>query len=100
MTKAYKIIIIGESGIGKSSLLLQYVDNTFSEQHNMTIGVDFKFKQIKIDDKYISLNIWDTAGQERFRVITSSYYRGAHGVLIVYDVSNDTTFKNIKFWLV
>jgi len=95
----FKILLIGDSGVGKSWLLNRFTDNIFTENYISTIGVDFKIKTVEIDGKTIKLQIWDTAGQERFRVITSAYYRGAHGVLIVYDLSNDTTFKNIKFWL-
>ena len=95
----FKILLVGDSGVGKSCLLNRFTDNIFTENYISTIGVDFKIRTVEIDGKTIKLQIWDTAGQERFRVITSAYYRGAHGVLIVYDLSNDTTFKNIKFWL-
>jgi len=95
----FKILLIGDSGVGKSSILNRYVDNTYLENNMSTIGVDFKIKTINIDDKLIKLQLWDTAGQERFRVITSSYYRGVHGIIIVYDVTNEESFKNVDFWL-
>jgi len=91
--------VIGDSSVGKSSLLLRFTENSFSSSFLATIGVDFKLKSIVVDDIAVKLQIWDTAGQERFRNITRSYYRGAHGIMIVYDVTNEQTFKNIDFWL-
>ncbi|KAH7637750.1 ras-related protein Rab-35 [Dermatophagoides farinae] len=95
----FKLLIIGDSGVGKSSLLLRFADNTFSGTYISTIGVDFKIRTIEIDNERVKLQIWDTAGQERFRTITSTYYRGAHGVIIVYDVTNGDSFHNISRWL-
>ncbi|XP_955461.1 small GTP-binding protein Rab1, putative [Theileria annulata] len=96
----FKIIVIGDSGTGKSSLLLRFADNTYSESYMSTIGVDFKIKTVKIDNTTIKLQIWDTAGQERFRTITSTYYRGAHGIICVYDVTNKLSFDHItETWL-
>ncbi|KAK4336814.1 hypothetical protein RND71_043693 [Anisodus tanguticus] len=95
----FKLLIIGDSGVGKSSLLLRFGDNTFNGSYITTIGVDFKIKTIEIDGEKIKLQIWDTAGQERFRTITSTYYRGTHGVIVVYDVTKPETFINIKRWL-
>eukprot|EP01119_Soliformovum_irregulare_P009435 TRINITY_DN22753_c0_g1_i1.p1 TRINITY_DN22753_c0_g1~~TRINITY_DN22753_c0_g1_i1.p1 ORF type:complete len:205 (+),score=30.04 TRINITY_DN22753_c0_g1_i1:43-657(+) len=94
-----KILMVGESGAGKSSLLLRYTDNTFSEEFASTIGVDFKFKQLWFDGKKIRLQLWDTAGQERFQTVTASFYRGAHGVMLVYDLTNYPTFRNVDRWL-
>ena len=95
----YKILIIGDSGVGKSSILLRFTDNIFTESFISTIGVDFKVKTISIDNKIIKLQIWDTAGQERFKTITSSYYRGGHGIIIVFDLTNRVSFENISMWL-
>jgi len=95
----FKILVIGDSSVGKSSLLLRFADNSFSSNFLATIGVDFKLKSINVGDVSVKLQIWDTAGQERFRNITRSYYRGAHGIMIVYDVTNEQSFNNIDFWL-
>ena len=95
----FKILIIGDSGVGKSSLMNRFVDQNYSSEFNATIGVDFKVHTIKIDDKLIKLQIWDTAGQERFRTVTNTYYRGAHGVLVVYDTTNHYSFNNVTEWL-
>jgi len=94
-----KILIIGESGVGKSSLLLRFVDDTFDNDIGATIGVDFKVKTIDIDGNRMKLALWDTAGQERFRTLTPSYYRGAQGVIFVYDVSTRQTFDKLNEWL-
>uniref|UniRef100_A0AC35TJI3 Ras-related protein Rab-35 n=1 Tax=Rhabditophanes sp. KR3021 TaxID=114890 RepID=A0AC35TJI3_9BILA len=95
----FKLLIIGDSGVGKSSLLLRFADNTFSPNYITTIGVDFKIRTIVVNGQKIKLQIWDTAGQERFRTITSTYYRGTHGVVVVYDVSSGESFSNVKRWL-
>ncbi|EEB13443.1 GTP-binding nuclear protein RAN1, putative [Pediculus humanus corporis] len=87
------------NSVGKSSLLVRFADNTFSGNYITTIGVDFKIKTVTIDDKRVKLQIWDTAGQERFRTITSTYYRGTHGVIVVYDVTNGESFANVKRWI-
>ncbi|KAH0830398.1 P-loop containing nucleoside triphosphate hydrolase protein [Lanmaoa asiatica] len=105
----FKLLLIGDSGVGKSCLLLRFADDTYTESYISTIGVDFKIRTIELEGKTVKLQIWDTAGQERFRTITSSYYRGAHGIIVVYDVTdngkadpsllNDDTFTNVKQWL-
>jgi len=95
----FKILMVGDSGVGKSSLLLRFTDDTFSENFISTIGVDFKIRTVNIDGKVVKMQIWDTAGQERFRTITSSYYRGAHGVILVYDVTDQVSFNNARQWL-
>jgi len=95
----FKLLLIGDSGVGKSCLLLRFADDTYTESHISTIGVDFKIRTIQLDGKTIKLQIWDTAGQERFRTITSSYYRGAHGIIVVYDTTDGETFEHVKTWL-
>lgn len=94
-----KILIIGESGVGKSSLLLRFTDDLFDPQLSATIGVDFKVKNLTVDGNKTKLAIWDTAGQERFRTLTPSYYRGAQGAILVYDVASRDTFKKLDLWL-
>ncbi|GMM41293.1 hypothetical protein FOG51_02175 [Hanseniaspora uvarum] len=96
----FKLLLIGDSGVGKSCLLLRFADNSYNSDYISTIGVDFKIKTLKLDnDKIVKLQIWDTAGQERFRTITSSYYRGAHGIIVVYDVTDLESFNNLNNWL-
>ena len=105
----FKLLLIGDSGVGKSSLLMRFCEKTFSPTFITTIGIDFKVKTITIkDDNYpddktknriIKLQIWDTAGQERFRTITTAYYRGAMGVLLVYDVTDKQSFNHIRNWI-
>eukprot|EP01114_Cavostelium_apophysatum_P016686 TRINITY_DN479_c0_g1_i1.p1 TRINITY_DN479_c0_g1~~TRINITY_DN479_c0_g1_i1.p1 ORF type:complete len:652 (-),score=239.59 TRINITY_DN479_c0_g1_i1:843-2798(-) len=95
----FKILLIGDSGVGKSCLLLRFADNSyFTESYISTIGVDFKIRTIELGGKTVKLQIWDTTGQERFRTITSSYYRGAHGILVVYDTTDQVSFNNVKQW--
>ncbi|KAK9158657.1 hypothetical protein Scep_005231 [Stephania cephalantha] len=92
---SFKILLIGDSGVGKSSLLISFISNSV-EDLSPTIGVDFKIKQLTVGGKRLKLTIWDTAGQERFRTVTSSYYRGAHGIVLVYDVTRRETFTNLS----
>ena len=95
----FKLIIIGDSGIGKSCLLNRFADDAYTDSYISTIGVDFKIRTLEIDGRVVKLQIWDTAGQERFRTITSSYYRGAHGIMLVYDITNPESFTNLNQWL-
>eukprot|EP01090_Pellita_catalonica_P008352 TRINITY_DN19119_c0_g1_i1.p1 TRINITY_DN19119_c0_g1~~TRINITY_DN19119_c0_g1_i1.p1 ORF type:complete len:223 (+),score=37.73 TRINITY_DN19119_c0_g1_i1:88-669(+) len=95
----FKILMIGDSGVGKSCILLQFTDGVFSDNFLSTLGVDFKSKIVSVDGNTIKLQIWDTAGQERFRTITNSYYKGADGVVVVYDLTDRGTFDNVKYWL-
>ncbi|AYV78041.1 MAG: P-loop containing nucleoside triphosphate hydrolase [Edafosvirus sp.] len=95
----FKIIIVGDSSIGKSSLMKRFVDNKFDGKYDITIGVDFGYKKIQIDDKQINIQIWDTAGQEVFRSLTKAYYKNAYGALLCFDVTNRKTFDQIDKWL-
>eukprot|EP00002_Diphylleia_rotans_P008046 TRINITY_DN1773_c0_g1_i4.p1 TRINITY_DN1773_c0_g1~~TRINITY_DN1773_c0_g1_i4.p1 ORF type:complete len:182 (+),score=38.40 TRINITY_DN1773_c0_g1_i4:49-594(+) len=94
----FKVLIIGDSGTGKSCLMTRFVDDTYSDHFISTIGVDFKIKTLSLQEKVIKLQIWDTAGQDRFRAITQSYYHGAHGILVVYDVTNKPSFDHLQYW--
>ena len=94
-----KLLILGDSAVGKTSMLLKYTDNFFPESHLATIGIEFKTKEIKFNDYLIHYKIWDTAGQERFRAITKSYFRGSNGVIFMYDITKKETFKNVKDWI-
>merc|ERR1712086_205042 len=94
-----KLLLIGDSGVGKSCLLCRYSDDVFNSNFITTIGIDFKIRTIELDGAKIKLQIWDTAGQERFRTITQAYYRGAMGILLVYDVTDDKSFNNIRTWM-
>ncbi|EQC36174.1 rab family, other [Saprolegnia diclina VS20] len=95
----FKLLLVGDAGVGKSSMLLRFTEDTFDDHLQSTIGVDFKVKMMQVDGKRIKMTIWDTAGQERFRTLTSSYYRGAQGVILVYDVARKETFENLGTWL-
>lgn len=98
----FKYIIIGDTGVGKSCLLLQFTDKRFTERHDLTIGVEFGARMVELPGRGVTLKlqIWDTAGQESFRSITRSYYRGAAAALLVYDITRRDTFASIKKWLV
>lgn len=95
----FKLLLVGDSGVGKSSLLLRFTTDRFDPEQGSTIGVDFKLKLMDSAGKRLKLTIWDTAGQERFRTLTSSYYRGAHGIILVYDVTKPETLTSIDEWL-
>ncbi|XP_031103735.1 ras-related protein RABE1e-like [Ipomoea triloba] len=94
-----KLLLIGDSGVGKSCLLLRFSEDSFTQSYITTIGIDFKVRTIELDGKRMKLQIWDTAGQERFRTITTAYYRGAMGILLVYDVTDESSFDNIRNWM-
>ncbi|KAI0738018.1 GTP-binding protein ypt1 [Daedaleopsis nitida] len=95
----FKLLLIGDSGVGKSCLLLRFAEDSFTDSYLSTIGVDFKIRTIELEGKTVKLQIWDTAGQERFRTIAAAYYRGAHGIIMVYDVTEAETFSNVKGWM-
>ncbi|KAK7395472.1 hypothetical protein VNO78_16031 [Psophocarpus tetragonolobus] len=95
----FKVVLIGDSAVGKSNLLSRFARNEFDSNSKATIGVEFQTQVVEIDGKEIKAQIWDTAGQERFRAVTSAYYRGAVGALVVYDISRRCTFHSIKRWL-
>jgi Ras-related protein Rab-1A len=96
----YKILMLGDSGSGKTSILIRYTTDTFTSIFMTTsVSIDLKIKTIKIQDKILKLQIWDTAGQERFRSITESYYRGAYAIVLLYDITNRQSFLNIKNWM-
>jgi len=95
----FKVVLIGDSGVGKSNLLSRFTRNEFNLDSKSTIGVEFATKSIKVEAKTVKAQIWDTAGQERYRAITSAYYRGAVGALLVYDISKQVTFENVERWL-
>jgi Ras-related protein Rab-1A len=94
-----KILLCGDSSVGKTSLLLKYTDNYFPELHISTIGVEYKIKELNINGRKVILRIWDTSGQERYRSITQNFYRNANGILFVFDLTNKVTFDNVKNWL-
>ena len=95
----FKYLIIGNSGVGKSCLLIRFTDDKYEEGYVTTIGVDFKIKTLIIEGKSVKLQIWDTAGQERFRNIVSSYYKGAHGIMMVYDITDLESFGYLDSWI-
>jgi small GTP-binding protein len=94
----FKVVIIGDAGVGKTALLSQVVDSQFDLSYTSTIGVDFKSTCLDVNGKCVKLNMWDAAGQERFRTLTSSYYRNAHGIVIVYSVNHRPSFHSIQTW--
>lgn len=95
----FKVVLVGNSCVGKSSIVIRYADDEFSEVFLATIGVDFRFKSLPLDGNKVKLQIWDTAGHERFRTITSSYYRGAHALMIVFDITDKQSFQDaVNYW--
>jgi small GTP-binding protein len=96
----FKILILGDPAVGKSCFLVRYADNVFTEAYMSTIGMDYKFKNVELDDgNTIRLQIWDTAGQERFRTITKNLYKGAAGIVLIYDITMRKTFENVRKWI-
>ncbi|KAG8431888.1 hypothetical protein GDO86_019575 [Hymenochirus boettgeri] len=103
MAKAYdhlfKLLLIGDSGVGKTCLVVRFSEDSFNTTYISTIGIDFKIRTTEIDGKKIKLQVWDTAGQERFKTITTAYYRGAMGIILVYDITDTRSFENIQNWM-
>jgi len=95
----FKILLLGSQGVGKSSLLSRFADNEFLESMRATVGVDCKIRTVELEDKTIKLQLWDTAGQERFKTVTKAFFRGAHGVIFVYDITEKKTFEQLEYWL-
>ncbi|KAJ7564970.1 hypothetical protein O6H91_02G042100 [Diphasiastrum complanatum] len=94
-----KLLLIGDSGVGKSCLLLRFSDDSFATSFVTTIGIDFKIRTVELEGKRVKFQVWDTAGQARFRAITNAYYRGANGIVLVYDVTDESSFANIRNWI-
>lgn len=98
--KIYKILLLGDSSVGKTCFLLRYTDNTFQEIYMSTIGLDYRLKTIQLQKgEKVKAQIWDTAGQDRFRAITKNYYKGANGIILIYDITNIKTFEGVKNWI-
>ncbi|EQB60164.1 ras small gtpases ric1 [Vairimorpha apis BRL 01] len=95
----FKFILIGASGVGKTCLMNRFTDEIYENEQQYTIGVDFKIKTILLDGLEVKIHIWDTAGQEKFRAIISNYYRGAHGILVVFDMTNKESFMSLNDWI-
>ena len=96
----YKVLLLGDSSVGKTCFLLRYCDKSFQDAHLSTMGLDYRLKTMTLKSgKNIKLQIWDTAGQDRFRAITKNYYKGANGIILIYDVTNAQTFENVKNWI-
>ena len=94
-----RLLLLGDSAVGKSSLLLRFCEDRFESNFVITIGVDYKVRTLQLDGKLLRLQVWDTAGQERFRTITPAYYRRAMGVLVIFDITNRKSFENVEYWL-
>ncbi|KAM6919880.1 ras-related protein Rab-8A-like [Lycodopsis pacificus] len=95
----FKLLLLGDSGVGKTCVLFRFIEDAFNSTFIGTVGLDFKIRTIELDGKKIKLQMWDTAGPERFRTITTAYYRGAVGIMLVYDITCEQTFENIKNWI-
>jgi Ras-related protein Rab-8A len=94
-----KILLLGDSGVGKSCLLLRFTEDTFTPNFIATIGIDFKVRNVELDGRVFKVQIWDTAGQERFRAITQAFYRSVAGIMLVYDITNESTFRGLRDWM-
>ncbi|CAI5499162.1 unnamed protein product [Closterium sp. Naga37s-1] len=99
LAAAVKILLIGDSAVGKSSLILRFSEDEFRSDLTSTIGVDFLIRTMEIDGEPVKMSIWDTAGQEKFRTITEAYYRNAHGIILVYDITDPKSFNNVRGWI-
>ena len=103
MAKAYdhlfKLLLIGDSGVGKTCLIIRFAEDNFNNTYISTIGIDFKIHTVDIEGKKIKLQVWDIAGQEQFKTITTAYYRGAIGIILVYDITDEKSFENIQNWV-
>lgn len=97
-TYSFKFVIVGDSGVGKSNIISRYCKDTFIQDGKATVGVELENKFFKVNNETLNVSIWDTAGQERFKSITNAYYRGANGVIIVFDLTRKETFENVKNW--
>ena len=96
----YKVLLLGDSTVGKTCFLMKYTDKTFQDIHMATIGLDYRLRSMRLKSgKSIKLQIWDTAGQDRFRAITKNYYKGSHGIILIYDITNIQSFENVKTWV-
>jgi len=94
-----KILIIGDSGVGKSCMLMRFSDNIYPENISTTVGIDYKAKRVKIDDCELKLTLWDTAGQEKYRALATSFYKNAMGIMVVFDLTSKITFENVRNWM-
>ena len=99
MVTSVKLLLLGDSGVGKTGLIMRYCDNTFPLSFASTIGVDIKIKLIHLKGEKVKLQIWDTAGQERFKTLTTNVYRGVQGLMLVYDISDEFSFANVRNWM-
>jgi len=95
----FKVLLLGDSGVGKSSILMRYIDGCFNGGYLATIEIDFKVKTLECEGQAVKLQVWDTAGQEKFRTITKAYYRGCNGIFVIYDVTNSSSFANVENWV-
>jgi small GTP-binding protein len=95
----FKVLVVGESGVGKTCLLQRFADDDFKVAYTATIGIDYKVRTLTVGNDVIKLQVWDTAGQERFRTLTAAYFRGANGIILVYDITQELSFDQLSGWL-